>query len=178
MGGVVGLEADAVDLDAGVLQHLDDADGGLALGRRALERVVVVVELDVGLDGGGRLEGDLDVLLAKHVVEDGLAVRAVILERLVHHVPRVALAPVVLHDLGHVLHDDRLELLGRPLRLLDPRRQLAVPHERVAPLQDLLLLRDRRHNVALGEVEHAPLGLDEQPLSLLSAGGRPCAEGR
>ena len=163
-GDEVALHADAVDGDALVLEHLDDPHGAVGLGAGRLEVVVVVVQLRVRVDLVRRPEGELDEVLAQRVVEDRLAVRAVLVQGLVDHVPRVALALVVAGHLGDVVDDDLAQLLGRPLRLLDPRRQLAVPDERVAAEELAVLLGEARDDVALGEVELAMRRLGEEPL--------------
>jgi hypothetical protein len=164
LGDEVGLQADAVDGDLGVLEELDDALGALRLGRGPLEVVVVVVELGLRVDLGGGLEGKLDVLLAENLVENALAVGSVLVQRLVDNVPGVALALVVAGDGGDVVDDDLAQLLRSPLGLLDPGSQLAVPDESVAAQQLAVLAGLGGNDVALGEVEDAALGLNKQPL--------------
>jgi hypothetical protein len=70
----------------------------------------------------------------------------------------------VAHDVGDVVDDDGLELLGGPGAGLDPRGELAVPDEGVAAQVLAVLARQRRDDLALGVVEAAAGGLDEGPL--------------
>ena len=164
LGDEVGLEADAVNADALLLEHADDALGGGGLGAGRLKVVVVDVELGMGVDLGGRLEGELDVLLAEHLVEDRLAVGAVLVQHLVDDVPGVALAAPVAGDLGDVVDNDLAHLGLGPVALLDPLGQLAVPDERVAAQVHAVLAGLGRHDVALGVVPDALRGADKRPL--------------
>ncbi len=126
------LHPDAVDLDPISLQHFDDGPGGLALVADSLEVVVVVVQLRARVRCRGRLEGDLDVLDAQDLVEDGISVGAIVVQRLVDHVPGIALAfPVVGHG-RNVRLDHGSHRVGGPRGVLDPRRELAMPYEIVA----------------------------------------------
>lgn len=163
-GRGVRLHADAIDLDALVLQHLDDLDRGLALGADALQVVVVVVQLGLRVDLGGGAEGQLDVLLAEGAVEDGLAVGAVLLEGLIDDVPGVAAALPVPGDVGDVVDDDVRQLGLGPVAGLDPGSELRVPDEGVAAEDLVLLLGDGGDDLTLGPVEDALLGLGEEPL--------------
>lgn len=116
------LQPDPVDLDPVLLQHSDNSEGCLSLLARTLNVVVIIVELHaVGLDPSRRAEGKLDVLLAENLVEERLAVRAILVERLIDYIPCVAWAPVVLHDLGDVLDDGRTQRLWYPGGALNPR---------------------------------------------------------
>ena len=164
LGDQVGLQADAIDPNAFLAQGLDNVLGRHSLGAGGLQVVVIVVQLGLGVDLGGGLEGQLDVVRAEGVVEDGLAVGAVVVQGLVDDVPGVALALPVAHDVGDVVDDDGLELLGGPRGCLDPRGELAVPDEGVAAQVLAVLARQRRDDLALGVVEAAAGGLDEGPL--------------
>lgn len=76
----VGLETHAVDLCAVRLDQLDDSLGTGSLGTAVFDVVVVVVELDGGVDGCGGGEGNGDVSLADGLVPDALAVGSVLVE--------------------------------------------------------------------------------------------------
>lgn len=76
----VGLETNALDLDAVALHELDDTAGTCSLVTVQLKVVVVVEELGVGVDLGGVGESDGDVSLADRVVEHRLAVGSILIE--------------------------------------------------------------------------------------------------
>ncbi|KAI3475175.1 hypothetical protein L1887_63490 [Cichorium endivia] len=124
--GKVGLEADAIDLDAVALDELDDALGAEGLIAVVLEVVVVVEELGLGRGLLGEAEGDGDEGLADGVVEDGRAVGAVLVQGLVDDVPARADVLVAAGDLKDVvLHDgDKGGVVKAALR--DPCRELAT----------------------------------------------------
>lgn len=164
LGDQVSLETHAVDLDVGVAEHLDDALGTFDLGAGKLEVVVVVVELGTGVNLGGGLEGELDVLLAENLVEDGLAPSSVLVQGLVDDVPGVAAALPVPGHLGDVADDGLAEGLLGPGGGIDPGGELTVPDERVAPEMQAVLLRLGSDDLALGVVEEAWFGFDEEPL--------------
>lgn len=121
------LRAHAVDLDAALLQAADQALHRRALRPGRLEVVVVVVQLRVRVGRGGGLERERDVLGPDDVVEDGRAVRAVLVEGLVDDVPGVAAALPVLGDLRDVVDEDGGEALGRPVAAVEPVGCLGVP---------------------------------------------------
>lgn len=158
------LQADTVNAEALRLEQAEDPADTLGLGVGRLDVVVVVVELGLGVDLGGGLEGEGDVLLAEDVVEQGLAVGTVLVEGLVDDVPGVALALVVAGDVGDVLNDDGPQLIGGPLSGLDPGGELGVPDEGVAAEGLALLASQVGGDVTLGVVEDTALGLSEQPL--------------
>lgn len=76
----MGLETHAVDLCAVRLDQLDDSLGTGGLGTTVFDVVVVVVELNSGVDGGGGGECNGDVGLANGLVPDALAVGSVLVE--------------------------------------------------------------------------------------------------
>lgn len=162
--GEMGLHSDATDLDAVVLQQLDDADGAIALVARRFEVVVVVVELDIRVDLASRAKGKFDELFPERRVEDGLAVRPVLVQGFVHNVPSVTFALVVLHDVCDMVDDYRAQVLSSPILRFDPGSQLAVPDQSVASLDEMFLLGDGRHDVAFGEIEDALFRFGEKPL--------------
>lgn len=136
----VGLHSNAVDLDAIVLQHLHDPPSAFALRARRLQVVVVVVQLGTWVDLGRDLECMLDEVLTEHVVEDGLAIGAILLEGFVDNVPGVASALPVAGYVRDVRRYDITQGVRRPVLGLDPRCQLAVPNEGVASEKDARFL--------------------------------------
>lgn len=66
----VALHSYTVDLDAFVLQYLDDSYSAVSFKTRRLEVVVVVVQLGIRVDFGRNFKRMLDKVLAKHVIED------------------------------------------------------------------------------------------------------------
>lgn len=76
----MGLEANALDFDTVALHELHNTAGACGLVAVELEVVVIVEELSIGVDLGGVGEGNGDVSLADRVVEDRLAVGAILIE--------------------------------------------------------------------------------------------------
>jgi hypothetical protein len=107
----MGLEADAVDLDAAGLERLDDVLGCGGLGPGVLDVVIVVVQLDIRIVQNCSLERDGDILSSNLAlvsishgvrlggtyggVEDVNPVGAIVIEGFIDHVPGVALALIV-----------------------------------------------------------------------------------
>ena len=160
----MGLHSHAVDADALILEHLDKPDHTVDLGSGPLNVVVVVVQLGVGVDLGGQAEGQLDVLVAEDLVEDGLTPGAVLVEGLVDDVPGVALALPVPGDVLDVRGDGGGQVLGGPGGLLDPGGELGVPDQGVAAEDLALLAGEVGGDVALCVVEEALLRFGEEPL--------------
>ena len=84
----VALRADAVNGNARGQPLLDVGDHAVGqLGRgRAVQVVVVDVQLGIGVGGARGLEGDANEVLAEHVGEDAAAQRAILVEHLVDNV--------------------------------------------------------------------------------------------
>ena len=74
------LNANTVDLDTVRLDEIHDASGTCSLRAVGLGVVIIVEEAGVWVDLGGVGEGDGDVSLADGVVEDGLAVSAILVQ--------------------------------------------------------------------------------------------------
>lgn len=158
----VALETDAVDLGAGVLDQVNDAEGGRGLGAGELDRVVVVVQFRIRVGSSGSSEGDGEVGLANGLVKDVVAERPVtiVADGLVDDVPGVALALVVLDLVGDVVLEDVDEGLVGPRARRNPRWELVVP-DKVVASKDL--------GVRLGKVgDHVTLGVRECPLRRLN----------
>lgn len=115
----VALQADAVDAGAALLDDVDDLERLLLLVPGLLDVVVIIVELGVRVGGGRRLEGDGQVVGAQDAEEDRVAEAAAVLERLVDHVPGVALALEVAGDVADVRVDDAREGVAVPVARLD-----------------------------------------------------------
>lgn len=164
LGDEMGLESNTVNLDALGAQVLDELLNGLGLLAGGLKVVVVIVELGLGGDSCRRLKGEVNVLGAQRLVEDGLAICPVLLKRFVDDVPGVALVLPVPSHLLDVVDDGGAHGVGGPSHVADPETQLAVPHQSMASEDLTGLLGVLRHNLALGVVEDALLGLGEQPL--------------
>ena len=162
---VMSLQTHAINLDTRLLQHLHNPHRAISLAARPLDIVVIVVQLRVRVDLGRYLERELDVILAKDIVEDALAPGAILLEGFVYDIPCVALALVMFCHSGDVVDNNVRELLRGPLGLLDPRSELAVPDEGVAAEEFALLLGEIGGDVALCEIEDASLGFGEEPLA-------------
>lgn len=158
------LCTNTVNLDVLLLETTDKLLHSLGLIAARLEVVVVDVELRVGVNLGGGLEGELKVVLADDVVEDGLAEGAIIVEGLVHNVPGVALALPLGEDLGDVVNHHGGESLLSPVTELDPFGELAVPDEGVAAEKLVVLLGQVSYNFSVGEVEDILLWLNVHPL--------------
>ena len=165
---VVGLHADAVDGDAGVLHALDEVVDALALG--GLGVIVVVVEQEgVRVRLVGILEGLVDELLAGDLVHRGVAELGTarpdgaVGHGLVHHVPAVDDVLVAVHDgLDVVLHVGVELLLGEEvpvLVLVHPGADLAVPHQGVAAELDAVPAAEVCDAVGILPAEDALLGL-------------------
>jgi hypothetical protein len=177
LGNEMGLETNTVDSDPVLLEETDNALGTLGLGAGRLKVVVIVVQLGLGVGLGSGLEGQGEVFLAENLVEDGLAVGAVLVEGLVHDVPGVALALPGIDHMGDVGDDDLADLvLGPVLFGFNPRGKLGVPDKSVASEVHAGLAGLGGDDVALGEVEDASFGFGEEPLLSLSVsilvGGR------
>ena len=117
---------------------------------RVVERVVVVVELRVGVGLVRELERLHEVVLADDRVPRRMAKRAVIVERFVHHVPAFDSSLVAADDGEDVIahpSEQRVATHRIPGRVLEyPARHLAVPHQRVA---------DDKHSVTRAEIDVA-----------------------
>lgn len=74
------LETDAVDLDTVGLDESEDAGSTVGLGTVVLKIVIVVVEVSVGVDLRSELEGKWNVGFTNGVVENGLAIRSILLK--------------------------------------------------------------------------------------------------
>lgn len=75
------LEADALNLNAVRLHEINDAAGAGSLVAVVLQVVVIVVELSLRVYLGRVGKGDRDVGFTNRVVEDRLAVGAILIER-------------------------------------------------------------------------------------------------
>ena len=147
---------DAVDRHAAGLEVLDHVVDALRLGvGPVLDVVVVVAELDRRVGGAGGAERHLDPVVAG-ALQVGLPAAAVLVERLVHHVPGGQLALVVGHHPVDVV-DHRLAQ-GAAAQALHPARLLRVPGQGVAADLHAALGRPVVDLVAGGEVELARAG--------------------
>lgn len=111
----VRLESHPINPDLLTLQSPNHLPDRLRLGRWRLKVIVIIVQLGLGILFGSRLKSELDEFLTKNVVKHRLPVRAVLVEGFVDHVPGVALAFVVVHDVGDVGLDYRAELVLCPV---------------------------------------------------------------
>lgn len=84
------------------------------LGPGCLDVEVVVIELRNGVCSFGGLESDGEKRGSQDAMEDRISVRPVLFERLIDHVPCVALPSVVPSDVGNVGLDDACQLCGCP----------------------------------------------------------------
>lgn len=159
------LQANTINANLLRLQFLHHFAYSLRLRAGALEVVIVIVQLGLGVELGSGLEGQVDELFSQNVVEHGLAVGAVLVEGLVYHVPCVALALVVVHDVGDVGDDDLLQFVLGPVGFgFHPGGELGVPDERMAPLEFVVLLGEGGDDVTFCEVEDALGRFGEEPL--------------
>ncbi len=166
-GEEVALQPDAVDAEARRLQHAHEADDGLLLRPGAFDVIVVVVQPGDGVRARGCGEGDAQVVLAQHAVEDRVAVRPVVVERLVDHIPGVA-PPAPVRGLPEDVlaqHGREVGLIPRGASVVHPRRQLRVPYQVVAAEALAGPPRQAGDDLAFGEVEDVQLGFNKFPLS-------------
>lgn len=82
----VSLGTDTVDGDAGGDEASDERDHGVDLAAGVVEVVVVDVKLCGGVGGFGGAEGNVDEGFTEHVVENGGAEGAVVVEDFVHDI--------------------------------------------------------------------------------------------
>ena len=160
------LEADTVERHALRQQRLREAEHRVALGVLALDVVVVQVQLRVRVGGVRGPQRVGDVAAAHRVEERVRHERSVAVERLVDHVPRVALALVVGGLGGDVGLHRRLHLAS--WQGGHPRGELALPDQVVTahPLAVRLGIGDDL--VARAEVERAVGRLGGVPLHLVA----------
>ena len=127
----------------------DQLDGAPPLGR-ALELVVVVVQLRVGVGLVGEPERRGEVVLSQNREPGGAAQRAVVAERFVHDVPAFDPAPVASHHGVDVVAQPREQGVPahrRAGRVLEhPARCLVVPDQ---------VMPDDEHAVPLAECDVA-----------------------
>ena len=153
------LHAHTVDAQAFGLEVPDQPADGLALFLTG-QRVVVVVQLGIGVGLVGGAEGQFDELLAQKVEVGRLAERAVVLDGLVHHIPAVYLTLEVADDGLDVLDEPLPEyfLGGRTGRITvgkPPVGSLRVPDEAVPQHLQLVLLTVADELIGYAEVEDA-----------------------
>src|ERR1039458_1426607 len=162
----VALENTTVHRHALRQQRLREAVHRVALGVHALDSVVVQVQLRVRVGSVRGPQRVGDVAAAHRVVERVRHERPVTVERLVDHVPRVALALVVGGLRGDVGLHRRLHLASRQGG--HPRGELALPDQVVTahPLAVRLGIGDDL--VARAEVERAVGRLCGVPLYLVA----------
>src|ERR1035438_2098434 len=103
------------------------------------------------LDGSGALTGEAN---AWRVVPDGAAHRAVVVEGLVHYVPRIYSALVVPHHVRNVTCKHAVEIRRSPRKqpMGDPSRQLLLPHQVVPAHPHGMGLREGHQLVRRGIV--------------------------
>lgn len=94
------------ELRAAVVDRLDEVDESSELRVRAVEVVIVDVQLGVGVSLARGLEGNGDEALAKDVGEDGGAQTTIFVEDLVHDIPGADLSSVTACNGGDVILDD------------------------------------------------------------------------
>jgi len=128
----VSLATDAINGNTGRYPGLDFVDHALSLGVAGLVQIVVVdVQLRIRIRSPRSREGNLDEILAEHIVEDRAPERAILIKDLVDDVPSIDLALILAHDLVDVVLHGRLKgcLIsdGR-----HPAGKLTVPHGGVA----------------------------------------------
>ncbi|KAI6763855.1 hypothetical protein HG530_007644 [Fusarium avenaceum] len=107
------LETNTINGSTGLLDDLDKLDGTVGLLAVLLEIVVVVLGGGVGLPGS--LEGDGEVVSSKSLVKDTVSPLSAVVNGLVDYIPSVAVALVVLNNVGNVSLDDLGELTSREL---------------------------------------------------------------
>ena len=171
----VPLLADPVDAQALRLQPLDEAHGGVPLGRLP-EVVVVVVELRVGVGLVGELEGLREVVLADRLEPGCLPQRPVLVEGLVHDVPAADAAAVAAHDRRDVVPqagEQRVAVGLLPaLAGEDPGGRLLVPQQHVAHHEHPVASAELDVPVGRLEVVAIGLGVDGLPLEHVLGGDR------
>ena len=183
LDGVVILVDDAI-VDIVFQNHVSlHADGrhGQSLGQQRPEEAchalhllglvhgeVVVVEQGIGVGLMGILEGKRDVVGAQDLIEQALSGRPIVLEGLVHHVPRVDTSLEMPHDSEDMLaHAFAQHLGGHGLALaveVEPWRALRVPDEAVAQHLHAGSLGLVDKLVGKGEVVDTLLGMDDLTL--------------
>src|SRR5690606_25250187 len=166
----VGLEADAVDGHAALLEVAHHVVHGLRLRPvPVLDVVVVVAELGRRVGGARGAERDLDPVVPG-ALQVGVAAgpRVAVLEGLVHDVPLHDLAPVVGHDavdvIDHGLAQRAAAEVPHPVGLL------GVPGQRVAAHLLAVLDGPVVDAVGGGEVELAAPGFGGVDLHLVLGG--------
>jgi hypothetical protein len=124
------LETNTVDGSTGLLDDLDKLDGAVGLLAVLLEVIVVVVpgtirqilvntmrNLQLGrrVSLPGSLERNGEVVSSKSLVKDTVSPLSAVINGLVDYIPSVAVALVVLNNVGDVSLDDLGELTSREL---------------------------------------------------------------
>lgn len=164
----MGLKSDSVDTDVSLPQFLGKLQDGISLRTGVLNAVVVVVELDfvrVNFGQGflGKLECEIDILLADGLVPNATRERAVTVERFIDHIPRVAALAKMLDGLEDVIAHDGDQGLRGPISRCHPVGHLGRP-DKVMATNGLSGASGQVHEViAIGEVEliRALLGIHE-----------------
>ena len=167
----MGLQADAVDGHAALLEVLNQGLHGKRLVADRLHVVVVVVQLRPRRGVLAReAERVLDIRGTQGFEPNIATQGAIVVEGLVHDVPRVAVVVVVRSlVLDVVLHyTEQLALAPRLAR--QPVRELVVPDEVVAAAQLARLLGGDHDLVAEGVVEDVAGGLDVDPFLAVGRG--------
>src|SRR5438552_256325 len=164
---VVVLQPDGRDRDSLVSEPPDQLDGALPLGR-ALELVVVVVQLRVGVGLVGKPERRGEVVLSQNREPGGASQRAVVVERLVHDVPALDPAAVAPHhgvDVVAQAGEQRVPADGvAPGVLEHPARRLLVPDQVMPHDEHPVPLAERDVAVGGGEVVAPATGMHRAPL--------------
>lgn len=166
----MGLKTDTIDLGTGILDALDDVENLLLLVASQLDVVVVVVKLGISISRGGGLERDGNEVSTEDLVEDTVAVGAVLVKGLVDDIPGVALALVVAGNVGDVRLNDGGQLLLGPGTRGDPGGKLRVPDQSVAAQKHAVVLGEGGDLVAGGVAEDALALLGELPLLTVTGG--------
>lgn len=134
------LETYTIDGSTGGLDKVDNFNGFVRLGTVVLQIVVIVVslrsrirtilldnikimlysQLCVRVSSPGSSKRNGDEIGAKHRIEDAISVYCAVIDGLVHNIPMVALAQIVLHDIGDVSLDDSSKSSSGPRAARDP----------------------------------------------------------
>ena len=163
--GGLGWTALTINAHAVRLDQLDNALRALRLRAVVLKVVVVVVQLRRALCVLGRQpERNGDVRLTNGVEEHALPVSAILVERLVDHIPACAGAlPATRDVLDVVLHDGDQRLVVEAAAG-DPCGELGVPDQSVAVDLSVVLLGESDDGVTTSEGEVVARRLGGLPL--------------
>jgi hypothetical protein len=98
-----------INLDAPRLDQVHNSYGSFGLLSIEIDVVVIVVQLDVRVDGGSNAEGNGQEGLPYDAVEDAIPVISIFLEGFIDHVPSITLPLPMRHQVRNVILHDRDE---------------------------------------------------------------------